>query len=63
MIVTLYISPSRSRADTIVEECRKVWKRGSCSIRLLARVIGLIVASFSAVEYGPLFCRNLELDN
>ena len=30
------------------------------SIREVAKVIGLMVASFSAVEFGPLFYRNLE---
>lgn len=58
MIVTL----TQSRADTILEESSKVWKKGKCTIRMLARVIGLIVASFSAVEYGPLFYRSLEMD-
>jgi hypothetical protein len=30
------------------------------SIREVARVIGLLVSSFSAVDYGKLFYRNLE---
>lgn len=29
---------------------------------MLAREIGLIVANFSAVEYGPLLYRKLEMD-
>jgi hypothetical protein len=30
------------------------------SIREVARVIGLLVSRFSAVDYGKLFYRNLE---
>lgn len=29
---------------------------------MLARLIGLFVSSFSAVKYGPLFYRSLEID-
>lgn len=45
-----------------MEESTKVCKQGKCSIRILAKVIGLIVVSFYAVEYGLLFYRSLEMD-
>lgn len=45
-----------------MEERTKVWKKGKYTIRMLARLICWIVASFCAVEYGPLFYRSLEMD-
>ena len=42
-----------SRENTIVIQCKRIWKREICSVRELGRVMGLIVASFSAVEFGP----------
>ena len=31
-------------------------------MREMAQVIGLLVSSLPAVQYGPLFYRNLEID-
>ena len=36
--------------------------RSYVSIREVAQVIGLLVSSLPAVQYGPLFYRNLEID-
>ena len=44
----------------IVTECTKLLNTDSSKIRQVARVIGLIVSSFSAVEYGKVFYRNIE---
>ena len=44
----------------IVTECTKLLNTDSSKIRQVARVIGLIVSSFSTVEYGKLFYRNIE---
>jgi len=40
--------------------CKTLAKKCTSSIREVAKVIGLIVASFSAVEYGKLHYRQLE---
>lgn len=48
------------KKDQIADECRKLYNSHTATIRSVARVTGLIVASFSAVEYGKLFYRNLE---
>ena len=49
-----------SRKCVLTEECKKLRKRHSAKIREVARVVGLMVAAFSAVEFGPLFYRELE---
>ena len=48
------------RKQIIYAECKSLRNKDSATIRQVARVIGLIVASFSAVELGPLFYRDLE---
>ena len=44
----------------IVQECQKLSRKHMESIRTVARVTGLMVSSFSAVEYGPLHYRCIE---
>ncbi|XP_060591829.1 uncharacterized protein LOC132746624 [Ruditapes philippinarum] len=57
MVVTL----PKERQDKIVLECQNLCNKSVASIRQVAKVIGLIVASFSAVDYGKLHYRQLEL--
>ena len=40
-----------------VNECKKLFKRDKNTIRNVAKVIGLIVSTFSAVQYGKLHYR------
>jgi hypothetical protein len=56
MTVTL----TAERKHKLVQSCREIRNKHKISIRDLARVIGLIVASFPAVKYGPLHYRKLE---
>lgn len=51
----------KERQDKIIQECQNLYDRSQASIRQLAKVIGLLVASFSAVDYGKLHYRDLEL--
>jgi hypothetical protein len=44
----------------IKKECENLSLKTRTSIPEVARVIGLLVSSFSAVDYGKLFYRNLE---
>ena len=37
-------------------------KKSIISIREVAQVIGLLVSSLPAVQYGPLYYRSLEID-
>jgi len=48
------------KKENIRNECRKLINKEVASIRHVAKVIGLIVSTFSAVEFGKLFYRDLE---
>ncbi|MEW8548535.1 MAG: reverse transcriptase domain-containing protein [Candidatus Thiodiazotropha sp.] len=56
MLVTLPIE----KVCAIVQECRELFKRQYVKIRSVARVLGLMVSTFSAVEFAPLFYRTIE---
>lgn len=49
------------KKDVISVECTRLSKLRSTTIRDVAKVIGLMVSSFSAVEYGKLHYRHLEM--
>lgn len=49
------------KIDSIVQECKVLLKKQEATIREVAKVIGILVSVFQAVEYGPLHYRNLEL--
>ena len=48
------------RAQRLYTACQDLKMRKQVTIRLLAQVIGQIVAAFPAVLWGPLFYRDLE---
>lgn len=48
------------KKERIIEECSLLVTKESAKIRDVAKVIGIIVSSFSAVEFGKLWYRNLE---
>lgn len=50
----------RDKVSLIIEDCRKLTDKKVASIREVAHVIGLLVSTFSAVEFGPLYYRELE---
>lgn len=56
MIVTL----PKDKVNKIVEECYSLMNKTKASIRLISRIIGLLVSTFSAVDFGRLHYRNLE---
>ena len=56
MIVTL----PPEKVSVIVQECEVLYRKRVAKIRDVAQVLGLMVSTFSAVEYGPLFYRQLE---
>ena len=56
MVVTL----PEEKQDYIVELCRKLQRTKLAKIRDVAQVIGSLVSSFPAVDYGKLFYRQLE---
>ena len=50
----------QDKKDKIKSECQKLYVKDYAQIRAVARVIGLLVSSFSAVEVGKLHYRELE---
>ena len=56
--MTVYLP--QEKVKRIKEECWSLMIKKIVSIRVLAKVIGILVSSFSAVEYGPLHYRVLE---
>ena len=46
--------------DTLYAECKSLLEKNRAKIREVARIIGQIVSSFSAVDFGPLHYRVLE---
>ena len=56
MIVTLPVD----KVNRIVQACVDLQKRNHANIREVARVLGLLVSTFSAVEFAPLYYRNTE---
>ena len=56
MTVTL----PQEKVKLIVQECFKLREKHVVTIRVVARILGLMVSTFTAVEYGPLHYRNIE---
>ena len=58
--VEMTVTLPKEKVSLIVQECLRLSKKHVETIRRVARVLGLMVASFSAVEYGPLHYRCIE---
>ena len=58
MTVTL----PQDKVELIVQECSKLREKHVVTFRAIARILGLIVSTFTAVEYGPLHYRNIEIE-
>ena len=58
------VSLTKEKATKLKNACIRLKeanrKTGSCTIREIAQVIGILVASFQAVLWGPLHYRQLE---
>jgi hypothetical protein len=55
---SMTVNLSEDKIKIIIEECHALIKKSKATIRLVSRVIGV----FSAVGYGPLHYRNLEMN-
>lgn len=56
--MTVTLPPDK--VNLIVQECLSLYHKTDEVIRKVARVLGLIVSTFSAVQYGPLYYREIE---
>lgn len=57
---TMTVSLPPEKKDTIANECRNLQCKQTAKIREVARVLGLIVSSFSAVDLARLHYRDIE---
>ena len=56
MIVTL----PEEKVVRIVQECSDLYNRIYAKIVQVARILGILVSTFSAVEFAQLHCRDTE---
>jgi hypothetical protein len=56
MMVTL----SDQKKCQYTQLCKDMLKKSKCTIRELSKLIGTLVSTFSGVQHGPLFFRELE---
>ena len=57
---SMRVTLTESRAHTIITACKNLTKKQIASIIEVTQVIGYMVASFSAVQFGKLHYRQLE---
>ena len=60
--VNMKVFLTAEKTEKIILACQQLLKKSIISIREVAQVIGLLVSSLPAVQYGPLFYRSLEID-
>ena len=58
--VSMTVTLPKEKVDRIKDECLRLQKKNKTSIREVSRIIGILVSSFSAVNYGNLHYRILE---
>ena len=51
------------KAGNVASFCKSLLETQLCTIRKIARAVGLLVSSFSGVTYGPIHYRDLENNN
>ncbi len=56
------VSLTSSKKANLICKCRQVIQDPAPSIRAVAELIGIFVSSFTAVEFGRLHYRQLELE-
>ena len=60
--IKMVISLTNEKACKIKEACQKLLQSHKTTIREVARVLGMLTASFPGVMFGPLHYRNLDMD-
>ena len=60
--IKMIISLTHEKAQKIKEACEKLLQSPQPTIREVARVIGMLTASFPGVMFGPLHYRHLDMD-
>ena len=60
--VNMKVFLTTEKAEKVILACQQLLNKNAASIREVAQVIGLLVSSLPAVQYGPLYYRSLEID-
>ena len=60
--VNMKVFLTADKREKNILACQQLLKKSVTSIREVAHVIGLLVSSLPAVQYGPLYYRSLEID-
>ena len=60
--VAMKVQLTQDRKSSIESLVQVLLNKQSCSIRELAKVIGMIISSFPAVKHGPMHYRKLDKD-
>ena len=58
--VDMTVSLPTRKVDNLIRKCKHVLNAVRLTIRELAELIGILVSSFTAVEFGRLHYRHLE---
>ena len=61
--LTMLVTLSPTKAAKVHDACQSLLNSKHVTIRDVAHVIGLLVSSFPAVQYGELYYRRLEINN
>ena len=61
--VAMTVTLPADKVFKLIQECTDFFYKKIEIIRQVARVLGLLVSSFSAVQYGPLYYKNIENSN
>ena len=56
----MQVTLEQEKIEVIIDECKELYRKKEDTIRNVARVVGMIVATFSGVELGPLHYRTME---
>ena len=58
--VTMTIKLTSNKKQKVMDACKSLQMKATHTIQEVARVLGLVVSSFSAVMYGPLHYRQIQ---
>ena len=60
--ISMTVSLTKDKIDNVTRLGQDIISRRSCSIRVVAQLIGTLVSCSSGVEYGPLYHKRLEIE-
>ena len=58
--ILMIVRLTKEKQDKVIDMCNKLLRTDKTTVRELAQVIGVLLSTFPAVEFGKLFYRELE---